>query len=283
MPNWSQRTWLITGAAAGFGRALAHEVLARGGRVIATARNPAGFAPLPTAAPDRLLVLPLDVSDPAAIQSAMARAEAFGGVDVLVNNAGYGLLGGIEESTDGEVRAQFETNFFGAAAMIRAVLPGMRARGGGTIVNISSVAGATGGPGAGYYSASKFALEGLSESLAVEAAPLGIRVLIVEPGAFRTGFFGRSMATPAHRVSHYKLVDATLSYAAANDGTQAGDPARAATTIVDTLDRDDPPQRLVLGAGACEIIETALRARLAEAGEQRELALAACFPEHRRT
>jgi len=279
MPSWGQRNWLITGASAGFGLALAHQVLARGGRVIVTARNPASLAALSDSNENRVLALKLDVTDAAAIEDALARAEAFGGVDVLVNNAGYGFLGGVEESTEGEVRAQFETNFFGAAAMVRAVLPGMRARGAGYIVNISSVAGATGGPGGGYYSASKFALEGLSESLAAEARPLGIRVLIVEPGAFRTAFFGRSMARPAHRISHYKMVDATLAYAAASDGVQPGDPARAAAIIIDTLEQESPPLRLVLGRGACEFVETALQARLVEVASQRELAASACFPE----
>jgi NAD(P)-dependent dehydrogenase (short-subunit alcohol dehydrogenase family) len=279
MPIWTQRNWLITGASAGLGLALAQEVISRGGRVILTARNPSGQEALFTASRGRTLVLPLDVTDQVAIDRVVAKAEDFGGVDVLVNNAGYGFLGGVEESSESEVRAQFDTNFFGAAAMMRAVLPGMRKRGRGYIVNMSSVAGVIGGAGAGYYSASKWALEGLSESLANEAQPLGIRVLIVEPGAFRTAFFGRSMARPEQHTGHYPLVDATLSYAAAADGAQSGDPARAATIVIDALESENPPLRLVLGRAACGIVEGALQARLAEAVSQRVRAASADFPQ----
>src|ERR1700722_9393113 len=192
MTQWSRKSWLVTGANAGFGRAVCEEVLARGGKVVATARDPNSLAALVDKSNGRALALPLDVTKTTQIAAAVEGAEALGGVDVLVNNAGYGFLGGVEESEDREIRAMFEVNFFGAAAMMRAVLPGMRAKGAGYIINVSSIAGIFGGPAGGYYSGTKFGLEGLSESLAIEGEPLGIRVLIMELGAFRTDFFGRS-------------------------------------------------------------------------------------------
>jgi len=279
MIAWSERNWLVTGASDGFGRAIVEQVLHRGGRVVATARDSSSLAALAHHGPDRLLALSLDVTRAADIEHAVARAADTGGIDVLVNNAGYGFLGGVEECGDSEVRRQFDVNFFGAAAMMRAFLPAMRARKSGTIVNFSSVAGATAGPGGGYYSASKFALEGLSEALAIEGKPLGIRVLVVEPGLFRTSFFGRSMARPAHPIAEYALAQSVQAYAASTDGKQPGDPMRAAAIIVDTVDQPELPLRLLLGKEANSIVEAALRERLAEAVSQREIALQACFPE----
>ena len=279
MNDWSQRTWLITGASDGFGRAIVDQVLQRGGRVVATARDISGLAALAHYGPDRLLALSLDVTRAADIDQAVARTAAWGGIDVLVNNAGYGFLGGVEECSDGEVRRQFEVNFFGVAAMMRAFLPGMRARKSGTIINFSSVAGATAGPGGGYYSASKFAVEGLSEALALEGKPLGIRVLVVEPGLFRTSFFGRSMARPANPIADYALAHSVHAYAEASDGKQPGDPVRAAAIIVDTVDQPELPRRLLVGKEANPIIEAALRERLAEAVSQRDIAQQAFFPD----
>ncbi len=278
MTRWSRKTWLVTGANAGFGRAVCEEVLARGGKVIATARNPDSLAALVDKSNGRALALPLDVTKTAQIAAAVEAAKAFGGVDVLVNNAGYGYLGGVEESEDREIRAMFEVNFFGAAAMMRAVLPGMRAKGAGYVINVSSIAGIFGGPAGGYYSGTKFGLEGLSEALAMEGEPLGIRVLIMELGAFRTDFFGRSMVRPKTRISAYTRVDDTYKYAAAYDGKQPGDPARAAAIMLDTVDSASPPRRLVLGQESHAVVTGALRSRLEEAESQRELALKACYP-----
>jgi NAD(P)-dependent dehydrogenase (short-subunit alcohol dehydrogenase family) len=277
--NWSKRNWLITGASAGLGLALTEAVVARGGKVIATARDPSGLQELAAASGGRVRAERLDVTDPAAIARVVRDAEGFGGVDVVVNNAGYGFLGGVEESSDDEIRAMFEVNFFGAAALMRAVLPGMRARKGGYVINISSIAGAFGGPAGGYYSATKFGLEGLSEALAREGAPLGIEVLIVEPGAFRTAFFGRSMVLPKRRIEDYALVAATHAYAAANDGAQPGDPVRAAEIILDTVDGPAPPRRLILGEEAYAVVHGSLQSRLDEVEAQKELALSACFPK----
>jgi len=278
MTPWRRKTWLVTGANAGFGRAVCEEVLARGGKVIATARSPDSLAAFVAKSAGHALALPLDVTKPAQIAAAVEAAQALGGVDVLVNNAGYGFLGGVEESEDAEIRAMFEVNFFGAAAMMRAVLPGMRAKGGGYIINVSSIAGIFGGPAGGYYSGTKFGLEGLSESLAMEGEPLGIRVLIMELGAFRTDFFGRSMIKPKKRISAYTRVDQTYNYAEAYDGKQPGDPARAAAIMVDTVDSASAPRRLVLGQESHAVVTGALRSRLEEAEAQRELALKACYP-----
>jgi NAD(P)-dependent dehydrogenase (short-subunit alcohol dehydrogenase family) len=279
MMRWSGKTWLVTGANSGFGRAVCEEVLARGGKVIATARNPDSLAALVDKSNGRALALPLDVTSQTEIEAAMDTARALGGVDVLVNNAGYGYLGGVEESEDREIRAMFEVNFFGAAAMMRAVLPGMRAKGAGYIINVSSIAGIFGGPAGGYYSGTKFGLEGLSESLALEAEPLGIRVLIIELGAFRTDFFGRSMMRPKKRISAYTRVDETYKYAEAYDGKQPGDPTRAAAIMLDTVDGAAPPRRLVLGEESHAVVTGALRSRLDEAESQRDLALKACYPK----
>jgi NAD(P)-dependent dehydrogenase (short-subunit alcohol dehydrogenase family) len=276
--QWSKKTWLVTGASAGFGRAVSEEVLARGGRIIATARDPETLAPLVAKSNGRALALPLDVTQTKQIAAAFQRAEVFGGVDVLVNNAGYGFLGGVEESDDAEIRAMFEVNFFGAAAMMRAALPGMRAKRGGYVINVSSTAGIYGAAAGGYYSGTKFGLEGLSEALAMEGEPLGIRMLIIELGAFRTNFFGRSMVKPKNRISAYQRVDDTFKYAQLSDGVQPGDPMRAAAILLDSVDSASPPRRLVLGLESHAVVTAALRSRLDEAESQRELALTACFP-----
>jgi NAD(P)-dependent dehydrogenase (short-subunit alcohol dehydrogenase family) len=272
--------WLITGASAGFGRAIASEVLRRGGRVVATARNPANLRELAAAAPDRVLTLPLDVTDAAQIEAAVSATQGrFGRIDVLVNNAGYGYLSGAEEGSDAEARAQFDVNFFGVAAVTRAVLPLMRSQQSGFIVNMSSAVGAFGVAGSAYYSASKFALEGLSEALAQEVAPFGIRVLIVEPGAFRTEFFGRSMVTPARPIEAYtKLVEGRAQLDRMN-GQQAGDPTRAATAIVDAVLSGSPPLRLVLGRGAYERIRKALEKRIADIDAARVFGMDVDFPD----
>jgi NAD(P)-dependent dehydrogenase (short-subunit alcohol dehydrogenase family) len=276
--DWASRTWLITGASGGFGRAIAREVLKRGGRVIATARHIDGLTELTELGGPRALALKMDVTVAEDIEAMTTRARSFGGIDVLVNNAGYGFIGSVEEATEAEVRDLFEVNFFAPAALIRAVLPQMRGRGAGWVVNLSSMAGISGGPATGYYSAAKFALEGLSEALAHEVAPLGIRVLIVEPGMFRTDFFGRSIHHARAQIPDYAGVGAIRQVAVANDGRQSGDPARAATVIVDTLSQKDPPLRLLLGEGAVPAALEVFKARAQEAAAQHDVAQSTCFP-----
>ncbi|MEW9527000.1 oxidoreductase [Microbispora sp. NPDC049125] len=255
MPERQERVWLITGCSAGFGRHLAQAALEAGDRVVATARRPETLADLAAAGGDRVLTAALDVTDPAAADAAVARAlAAFGRIDVVVNNAGHGSVGAVEELDMADLRALMEVMFFGAVAVTKAVLPHLRERGGGTIVQMSSMGGQLSMPGFGAYCAAKFALEGLSEALAAEVAPFGVRVLIVEPGAFRTEFGGhrmhRSREIDAYRVS----TAATRAAVDGMDGTQPGDPARAARAIVEVLDSGDPPLRLALGDDAVDAI-----------------------------
>lgn len=274
------KTWFVTGASAGFGKALVREVMARGGNAVAAARRADDLADVVAAGPDRCLAVQLDVTKPdhidAAVQTAIAR---FGDVDVLVNNAGYGFLSTIEEARDEDVRLQFETNLFGPAALMRAVLPHMRARGSGFVVNVSSTAGARGFAGSGYYSGSKAALEAMTEALAAEAAPLGIRAMIVAPGPFRTDFFGRSLRTPKQPITAYAdVLEQRNAYASA-DGAQRGDPVRAAKIIVDTVTGENPPLRLLLGGRAYPTIAGAYQAKLTDIARSEHVAPLADFPE----
>jgi len=264
MTRFNEKTWFVTGASAGFGKALAHAVLERGGRIIATARDVTRLEELAIAGGSRALLLPLDVARPDQIAPAIAQAEAFGGIDVLVNNAGYGFLGGIEESSEAELRQQMEVNFFGAAELIRCALPAMRSRGRGYIVNISSIAGVRGFASSGWYSASKFALEGLSEALAKEIEPFGIGVMIVEPGQFRTDFAGRSIVGPSSPIADYEHLAAVRTSVDEMDGRQPGDPARAAAAILDAVNAPAPPRRLVLGTDAVQVVKGALQQRIDE-------------------
>ncbi|WP_347557780.1 oxidoreductase [Robbsia sp. KACC 23696] len=247
--------WFITGCSTGFGRELARLVLDRGWRAVVTARNPDQVADLVKGHEDRALALKLDVTKPDQVAEATRAALArFGRIDVLVNNAGYGYLSAIEEGEDHEVRAMFEANFFGLVAMTNAVLPTMRAARRGAIVNISSIGGLASFAATGYYHATKYAVEGLSESLSLEVAPLGINVVIVEPGPFRTNWAGPSIKQSAIRIDDY---DATAgvrrAQTAARSGNQAGDPVRAAQAIIQAVEAEKPPLRLVLGKAALEI------------------------------
>ena len=261
MTQQDKPVWFITGCSTGFGRELARYTLGRGYRVVVTARRPAEIADLVTGHEASALALELDVTKASDIAAAVAAAEAkFGCIDVLVNNAGVGYFGAIEESEDAEVRRMFEINFWGLANMTRAVLPGMRARRSGHIVNISSSGGVRGGPSVGYYCATKFGLEGLSESLAQEVAPLGIKVLIVEPSGFRTDWAGRSANQSPHSIADYdSTAGARMRQIRGNSGKQPGDPVRAAATIVKAVEAPEPPLRLLLGkvalAGARAKIE----------------------------
>lgn len=257
------RVWLITGCSSGLGRALAEATLARGERVVLTARKPESLAAIAAAFPETSLALPLDVNDGAQITAALAAAEKrFGPIDVLVNNAGYIQLGAVEEASDEEYRGMFETNFFGPFRLIRAVLPSMRRRRQGHIVNVGSVGGFNPRPGASVYSAAKAALDAASEALAVEVAPLGIKVLIVVLGAFRTQVM-ESMTYAANVIDEYKATaHATRDVFIKNSGRQGGDPRKGAAAIIDAVNRADTPLRLPLGPGSVDRV----RGKLASVG-----------------
>lgn len=273
--------WFITGCSTGFGRELARLVLERGWRAVVAARNPAQVADLVERYAPNALSVTLDVTQPAQIPAVLEQAQsAFGRIDVLVNNAGYGYLGAIEEGEDSEVRAMFETNFFGVTSLVRAVLPQMRARRSGTIVNISSVGGLFAFPGSGYYAASKFALEGFSEALSKEVGPLGVRVLIVEPGPFRTDWAGRSLRRAPDTIADYEsTVGQRLAQTSARSGRQPGDPVRAAEAILTVLESPTPPLRLVLGKIGLENVRNKLATLSSELDTWESTTLGADFPE----
>ena len=273
--------WFITGCSTGFGRELAQLVLKRGGRAVVTARDADRVRDLTTGYDDRALALSLDVTNNDQIKAAVAQAEErFGAIDVLVNNAGYGYQSSIEEGVDAEIRAQFDTNVFGLAAMTRAVLPGMRARRRGHIVNISSQAGFIGFEGSGYYAATKHAVEALSDSLSREVAPLGIKVICVEPGPFRTDWAGRSLQQRRPAIADYQsTVGARLETTASYSGKQPGDPVRAAEAIVKAVEADNPPKHLVLGSIALDGIRGKLSETLAEIEAWSETSRSADYPE----
>jgi NAD(P)-dependent dehydrogenase (short-subunit alcohol dehydrogenase family) len=272
--------WLISGCSSGFGRELAAAVLRRGQRAVITARNPASVQDLVAGHPKQAVAAALDVTNPAQIAEVVRLAEGkFGRVDVLVNNAGYGYLAAIEEGEDDEVRAMFEANVFGLVAMTKAVLPGMRKRGKGHIVNISSVGGLIGFPGIGYYNATKFAVEGISEALAKEAAPLGIHVTIVEPGPFRTEWAGRSLRTPKVAIDAYaQTAGARRDMISGYSGKQPGDPVRAADAIIGAVERANPPLHLVLGRPAYDAVKAKLQEFSSELENWRGISLGADFP-----
>jgi NAD(P)-dependent dehydrogenase (short-subunit alcohol dehydrogenase family) len=272
--------WFITGASSGLGRALAEAVLEHGWKAVVTARRPEALGDLVAKFDDRALALPLDVTSKTSIARAVAAAEAqFGAIDVLVNSAGYGYLAAIEEGADSEIRAQFETNVFGLIDVTKQVLPGMRARRQGHIFNISSLGGLVAFAATGYYHATKFAVEGLSESLFHEVGPLGIKVTIVEPGAFRTDWAGRSMIESATIIDDYaetagKRRQATRSVS----GNQPGDPARAAAAIISAYEAGTPPLRLLLGAGALKVAYKRLEDLRTNFDQWAELTMSADFP-----
>lgn len=272
--------WFITGCSTGFGRELARLVLERGWRAVVTARDASRVSDLVDTHGERALALSLDVIDPAQVDAAAAQAvERFGRVDVLVNNAGYGYQSSIEEGDDAEIRAQFDANVFGLFAMTRAVLPGMRERRGGAIVNITSMAGLVGLPSSGYYAASKHAVEGFSDALAVEVEPLGVAVTCVEPGPFRTDWAGRSLRqTPSRIAAYEETAKARMALTKSYSGNQPGDPVRAAEAMIAAVERDRPPRHLVLGKFAFDGVTTRLQERLDEIESLRGVALGADFP-----
>jgi len=277
----SKPVWFITGCSTGFGRELATLLLGRGYRVAATARDKAKVEDIVAGHDKNGLALALDVDKQdqigAAVQAAVAR---FGRVDVLVNNAGYGYLAAIEEGDDADVRAMFETNFFGLAAMTRAVLPIMRAQKSGAIVNISSVGGFIGFPGSGYYAATKFAVEGLSEALSAEGAPLGIKVVIVEPGPFRTDWAGRSLKTPKKLIDDYAdTAHARRRQIQGRSGSQPGDPVRASEAIIAAVESPHPPLRLPLGSFAYDAMGAELEAMRKDHDSVEAVARGADYPK----
>jgi len=266
-------TWFITGCSTGLGRALAEAVIGTGHNAVVTARDVKKVADLADNAPERVLAVALDVTKPEQVTSAVQEAqERFGGVDVLVNNAGYGYRAAIEEGDAADVRALFETHFFGTVAMIKAVLPGMRARRSGAIVNISSIGAQVMPVGSGYYAAAKAAMEGMSGALRGELAPLGISVTIVEPGAFRTDFAGRSLVESATIIDDYaetagkrrKKIDTM-------DGTQAGDPAKAGAAIMTAVEASEPPAFLLLGPDALALYRYVADGRASEIAKWEKL------------
>lgn len=246
------KVWFITGCSTGFGRELAKAVLERGYRAVVTARNPAKVEDIVAGHQDRALVLELDVTDPVEVDASVKSAEQhFKRIDVLVNNAGIGYFGAVEESDEEEVRRMFEINFFGLSRMTRTVLPIMRAQRSGHIVNISSIGGLRSFPTLAYYHATKYAVEGFSESLALEVAPLGIKMTIVEPSGFRTDWAGRSAAESKNRIADYApTAGKNLENLRDYSGKQPGDPVRAAAAIIAAVESSNPPLRLLLGKAA---------------------------------
>ena len=272
------KTWLITGCSSGFGQRLALAAAQRGDQVIATARNVKAIEEMAEPFGGRMVTLPLDVTHATAAKAVVEKAvETFGGFDVLVNNAGYGLFGAIEEGTPEEYRPMFEVNVFGLIETTRAALPILR-RSGGTIVNMSSGAGIAGSGGAGYYNAAKFAVEGISEALAVELKPFGIRVLIIEPGPFRTDFLGRSITIAANEMPEY-AASSRKHYRETNNGHQAGDPDKAIAVILRAVDADDTPLHLPLGPAAHSIAERKLASFRRDIDAWRDITIATDFDQ----
>lgn len=247
-----QKVWLITGCSTGFGRFLAMEALAKGYNVVVAARNPNDVNDIVANYPTASLVVKLDVTKPNEIkESVAATIEKFGQIDVLVNNAGIGYFGAIEESEEEEVRRMFEINVFGLAHMTQAVLPFMRKQKSGHILNVASIGGLRSFPGVGFYNATKYAVDGLSESLSKEVAPLGIKVTIVAPSGFRTDWAGRSANESKKTIEDYaSTAGKNRSDIRAISGHQAGDPVRAAKAMIQVVEAENPPLRLLLGAAA---------------------------------
>ncbi len=277
--------WFITGSSTGLGYVLAKSVLERGWRAVVTARRPEELQALVAEHEGRALALRVDVTDKSTIQTAVADSiAAFGRIDVLVNNAGYGYLAAIEEGDDEGVRKQFETNLFGLIDVTKEVLPGMRARRKGHIVNISSLGGLVAFAATGYYHATKFAVEAISESLSHEVAPLGMKVTIVEPGAFRTNWAGSSMVESPIRIDDYaETAGKRRQSTKASSGNQPGDPARAAAAIIKAVEAELPPLRLLLGAPALDIAYKRLEALKANFDAWKDITVSADFPDSRRS
>ncbi|MBB3424169.1 MULTISPECIES: oxidoreductase [Rhizobium] len=276
--------WFITGASNGLGFEIAKHVLGLGYRVVLTARNPAQLAGLANQFKEQALALKVDVTDRSTIRSAVAETlSTFGQIDVLVNNAGYGYLAAIEEGDEEGVRSQFDTNLFGLIDVTKEALPAMRARRSGHIVNVSSLGGLMAFAATGYYHATKFAVEAVSESLAQEVAPLGIKVTIVEPGAFRTNWAGSSMAESPIVIDDYAETAGKRRISTkAVSGNQPGDPARAAAAIQMAVESKAPPLRLLLGGSALDLAYKRLETLRKNFDEWSDVTRSADFPEFQR-
>ena len=273
--------WFITGCSTGFGRELAKLVLARGWRAVITARKPNQVQDLTAGYEENALAIGLDVTVKSQIDDAVKQAQArFGRIDVLVNNAGYGYLAAIEEGEDDAVRAMFETNFFGLVELTKAVLPGMRKQRSGHIVNVSSIGGLVSFGATGYYHATKYAVEGMSESLAIECAPLGIKVIIVEPGPFRTDWSGRSLQESSIVIDDYdSTAGARRRSSKANSGKQVGDPVRGSEAIIKAVESENPPLRLVLGKPGLDLVRKKLEAVTRDLDTWEDTTLGADYPQ----
>ncbi len=281
MSQHNNPVWFITGCSTGFGRALAERVIGQGGRAVVTARDKSRVEDLAANAPERVLAVRLDVTDTAQIQAAVAAAEdKFGRIDVLVNNAGYGYQSSVEEAEDAAIRAQFEANVFGLFAVTQAILPGMRERRSGHILNISSVAGFIGFAGSAFYAATKHAVEGWSDALDAEVSPLGVRSICIEPGPFRTDWAGRSLKQTPSRIADYAdTAAARMQGTTDGSGAQPGVPQRAAQAMIDLVAHPNPPAHLVLGAWGVDKVETYLKGVLDEIERWRDVSVATDFPD----
>ena len=275
MSNKTSRVWFITGASTGFGRKFAEAVLAKGDRVVATARKPESVADLERQDPSRARAVRLDVTDLTQVKAAVQTAiDAFGRIDVLVNNAGYGLLGAVEEVSDAQIRQQFDTNLFGLLNVTRAVLPLLRKQRSGHILNVTSVGGQVSFPTFGMYHGTKYAIEGISESLAQELAPFGVKVTIVEPGGFKTDFATRSLARAERIAAYQPLYEALLK---AFESGVYGDPVRAVQAMIQIVEAEQPPLRLALGADALKTIRGKLHSELEEYSRWESVTVATAF------
>ncbi len=271
--------WLVTGCSTGFGREIARAALERGHSVAVTARRAEAVQDFADEFGSRALAVALDVTDAGQIAAAVAAAEqAFGGVDVLVNNAGHGYLSAVEEGEDAEVRKLFDVNYFGAVDMIKAVLPAMRARGSGHIVNISSMTGLVANPPNAYYSSTKFALEAVTEALAIEVRPLGIKVTAIEPGAFRTDWASRSMKETGSPIADYADVAARKDLIKQFADHLPGDPRKVAEAVLMVTELDDPPLRLLLGRDVLKAMRDKIAALSASIEEWKAVTKDVNFP-----
>ena len=274
----NSRAWLITGCSSGLGRALCARVLERGERVVCTARNVGTLGEFQTRYPEQVTALSLDVTDAAAVKRVADEALArTGGIDVLVNNAGYGVVGALEELDEDAVRTAFDANVYGPYRLIRALLPSMRMRGKGHILNVSSMAGFVGTPGFCFYSATKFAIEGMTEALAQEVASFGIKVTLIEPGPFRTGFRGRNLYSAPPMDAYAATVGKFRKMLADTDGKQPGDPRRGADAMIAVVEAEKPPLRLPLGEMCVQQIRGKLERVREELDRWQAVSLATSF------
>lgn len=279
--NNTDKVWLITGSSTGLGRALAQAVLERGYYLVATARQPEQLKELSDRYPDRVTTIALDVTNAQSIQQAVEAAlNAYNRIDVLVNNAGYGTVGAIEEVNDDDIRRQFDTNLFGAINVTRAILPTLREQRSGHILNISSANGISAFAGVGIYSATKFALEAISEALAQEVKPLGIKVTIIEPGSSRTNFSSRALSTLSHQINDYAQTSGKIMQRLQErDGKQPNDPAKAAAAMIQVVESDNPPLRLALGEDSVSLITQKLESMKAELEAWKDVSMSTAFEE----